>query len=153
MDDFDLLVDGLTPAQLDESAAALLRVLEGTPPRESPGDALARAILRAVPPAPADGESAAEKSVLAAQAAARTLLSRVFPGNAPAAPKSESGGENAAPGSAAAAARDEETRASAAERSLRRDERAVGARGLEMSRVSDYFRRDSRRYDSGFEKY
>lgn len=152
MDDFDLLVDGLTPAQLDESAAALLRVLEGTPPRESPGDALARAILRAVPPAPSDGESAAEKSVSAAQAAARTLLSRVFPGNAPAAQKSESGGENAAPGSAAAAARGEETRA-AAERSLRRDERAVGARGLEMSRVSDYFRRDSRRYDSGFEKY
>lgn len=152
MDDFDLLVDGLTPAQLGESAAALLRILEGTPPRESPGDALARAILRAVPPAPADGESAAEKSVLAAQAAARTLLTRIFPGNAPAAPKSESGGENAAPGSAAAAARGEETRA-AAERSLRRDERAVGARGLEMSRVSDYFRRDSRRYDSGFEKY
>lgn len=152
MDDFDLLVGGLTPAQLGESAAALLRILEGTPPRESPGDALARAILRAVPPAPADGESAAEKSVLAAQAAARTLLSRVFPGNAPAAPKSESGGENAASGPAAAAARGEETRA-AAERSLRRDERAVGARGLEMSRVSDYFRRDSRRYDSGFEKY
>lgn len=152
MDDFDLLVDGLTPAQLGESAAALLRILEGTPPRESPGDALARAILRAVPPAPADGESAAEKSVLAAQAAARTLLTRIFPGNAPAAPKSESGGENAASGSAAAAARGEETRA-AAERSLRRDERAVGARGLEMSRVSDYFRRDSRRYDSGFEKY
>lgn len=153
MDDFDLLVDGLTPAQLDESAAALLRVLEGTPPRESPGDALARAILRAVPPAPADGESAAERSVLAAQAAARTLLTRIFPGNAPAAPQSESGGENAAPGSAAAAARGEETRAAPAERSLRRDERAVGARGLEMSRVSDYFRRDSRRYDSGFEKY
>lgn len=99
------------------------------------------------------GSDAGEKSVLAAQAAARTLLTRVFPGNAPAAPKSESGGENAAPGSAAAAARDEETRGAAAERSLRRDERAVGARGLEMSRVSDYFRRDSRRYDSGFEKY
>lgn len=35
----------------------------------------------------------------------------------------------------------------------RRYENAVGARGMEMSRVSDYFRRDSRRYDAGFTRY
>lgn len=35
----------------------------------------------------------------------------------------------------------------------RRYDNAVGARGMEMSRVSDYFRRDSRRYDSGFTRY
>lgn len=35
----------------------------------------------------------------------------------------------------------------------RRYENAVGARGMEMSRVSDYFRRDSRRYDAGFNRY
>ena len=35
----------------------------------------------------------------------------------------------------------------------RRYENAVGARGSEMSRVSDYFRRDSRRYDAGFTRY
>jgi hypothetical protein len=35
----------------------------------------------------------------------------------------------------------------------RRYENAVGRRELEMSRVSDYFSRDSRRYDTGFEKY
>lgn len=32
----------------------------------------------------------------------------------------------------------------------RRYDGAVGARGMEMSRVSDFFRRDSRRYDTGF---
>jgi hypothetical protein len=35
----------------------------------------------------------------------------------------------------------------------RRYDNAVGSRGMEMSRVSDFFRRDSRRYDAGFEKY
>lgn len=35
----------------------------------------------------------------------------------------------------------------------RRYENAVGARGMEMSRVSDYFRRDSRRYDAGFTRF
>lgn len=35
----------------------------------------------------------------------------------------------------------------------RQYEGAVGARGMEMRRISDYFRRDSRRYDSGFTTY
>lgn len=35
----------------------------------------------------------------------------------------------------------------------RRYDNAVGARDMEMSRVSDYFRRDSRRYDAGFTRY
>lgn len=35
----------------------------------------------------------------------------------------------------------------------RRYENAVGARGTEMGRVSDYFRRDSRRYDAGYARY
>ena len=32
-------------------------------------------------------------------------------------------------------------------------EGAVGARGTEMRRISEYFRRDSRRYDAGFTRY
>lgn len=35
----------------------------------------------------------------------------------------------------------------------RQYEGAVGARGTEMRRISDYFRRDSRRYDTGFTTY
>ena len=35
----------------------------------------------------------------------------------------------------------------------RRYEDAAGARGMEMSRVSDFFRRDSRRYDAGYRRY
>lgn len=35
----------------------------------------------------------------------------------------------------------------------RQYEGAVGARGMEMRRISDYFRRDSRRYDTGFTTY
>ncbi len=35
----------------------------------------------------------------------------------------------------------------------RRYDSAVGARGMEMSRVSDFFRRDSRRYDAGYKRY
>ena len=35
----------------------------------------------------------------------------------------------------------------------RQYEGAVGARGTEMRRISDYFRRDSRRYDTGFTRY
>ena len=32
-------------------------------------------------------------------------------------------------------------------------EGAIGARGTEMSRISEFFRRDSRRYDTGFTRY
>ncbi len=35
----------------------------------------------------------------------------------------------------------------------RRYDDAAGARGMEMSRVSDYFRRDSRRYDAGYTRF
>lgn len=35
----------------------------------------------------------------------------------------------------------------------RQYEGAVGARGMEMRRISEYFRRDSRRYDTGFTRY
>lgn len=35
----------------------------------------------------------------------------------------------------------------------RRYDNATGARGMEMSRVSDYFRRDSRRYDAGYTRF
>lgn len=35
----------------------------------------------------------------------------------------------------------------------RRYDNAVGARGMEMSRVSDYFKRDSRRYDTGYTRF
>lgn len=48
---------------------------------------------------------------------------------------------------------DIETGAAAFQGPERRYENAVGARGSEMSRVSDYFRRDSRRYDAGFTRY
>lgn len=35
----------------------------------------------------------------------------------------------------------------------RRYENSAGARGMEMSRVSDFFRRDSRRYDAGYTRF
>lgn len=35
----------------------------------------------------------------------------------------------------------------------RRYENEVGARSAEMNRVSDFFKRDSRRYDAGFRRY
>lgn len=35
----------------------------------------------------------------------------------------------------------------------RRYENEVGARSAEMNRVSDFFKRDSRRYDAGFKRY
>ena len=168
MDAFDRLVSGLSRAELDECALDLLDILGGAAPEKGAADALWEEVAHS---AASPGDRAAEtdadnqgaKLTADIKAAAKKISEMLFGGGTPYGPR-ETAGESparaqAAPGAAAdaagrAAAADYTSAAAGLARNAHaRYENAVGIRGLEMSRVSDYFRRDSRRYDSGFERY
>lgn len=168
MDEFDRLVQSLSPAELSACAEELLRLLDGTPAPKGASDALAGDEACAAAQNGTSSAETPEQRKFAAMTAAERRAALLFPGNGetespPAAVVgTETGDAREKPGEtifpAAFLAKTgqtvggvENTRPAV---SLRRGHAdAEGMRSLEMRRVSDWFRRDSRRYDSGFERY
>ena len=158
MSGFSAALRGLRGQDMEESARALLRRLEGGAayPAAKAGTAEARtenlAGLSPVPgaedgdkraqaaPAAAEEEAAAEREAWRQESGQLTKRLREL---------SREREQAAADGGTA----DKEERRAAFAGPERRYENAVGGRGMEMSRVSEFFRRDSRRYDAGFPRY
>lgn len=164
---FETVLAELTPEQADACARVLLRELEG---QKKPGAA-------ALPVG--DDRGGALHSLAEAAAQVRAQLERAEQAAARiAAGGSQAGAvgtsdaaRNGEPGQAGGTARRQEavsaaaaayrTRQELAELSTelrpvsetRRYEGEPGRRDLDMGRMSDYFRRDSRRYDAGFVRY
>lgn len=164
MNEFDRLVKKLPPSQLDGWATALLIVLEGKNARRGAADTLAGAVMElGATPDDAGEDRPRAASEIAAMTAAERIAAAIetLAGGkernteespSPGAAAGARGAESADAASAAAISGQNE-KAAAPPSAHRRYENAVGSRGLEMSRVSDYFRRDSRRYDTGYERY
>ena len=168
MDGFDRLVRSLSPAELSDCAEGLLRLLGSVSAPKVAADAPAEAVVGTAAQSSGPAADTPEQRKSAAMTAAEKLAALLFPGNGEtessfaAVSGTEAGDARIKSGEAvletALPAEAEKTGGSTevlrpADRLYRRYEYAEGTRSFEMSRVSDWFRRDSRRYDSGFERY
>lgn len=171
-DKFDALVKNLSKSELDECAASILALFAGDTAgkkrqgaRQAPLTARAAAAMAAADEEPAaetagSGETVSPEAEdgpgkLAEELAARAKTAKRQAEAQDAAPEREMRGTGALESGTSVNGRVLETLTESyvAGQPHRRYENAVGRRRLEMSRVSDYFSRDSRRYDAGFEKY
>jgi hypothetical protein len=155
MDDFDNLVKSLSGEELEACAGELLALLEGRKKTAGAADELAYELAdstaRAENTAGAENTPGDEQDGTVIQRAARLIAGFI------AGTERNGNGGDAAPAQTDAnlkkAAENTADTSAARPAEAERYENAVGLRGLEMGRVSDYFRRDSRRYDTGFQRY
>lgn len=157
----------LSAAEMDRYAAAFLRALDAGSARVGAADALALAFAKKLggdggnEESPGKEKRAGEEGLLSAAGKAAALLvkmQQLSSGDYDMSAGESRRGNDGYDGEGESGEKARKSVLPAAESFIegdphRRYENAVGRRRLEMDRVSDYFRRDSRRYDSGFDKY
>ena len=168
---FDKLVRSMTKAEINTAASALLFTLTGesgvsretsyeaaeemkkapekrTKPQNILPEESTAPEDNADDPAGASGEKSGEDGTEENAAQQKPGQSEI-----PAAVKSASDKAASDSGNTRTALLDDAAESYAAGEPHRRYENSVGRRELEMNRVSRYFSRDGRRYDTGFERY